>query len=117
MFGLTLKKVLWFLILIALVFAGVQYGNAYLTKYQFEDGVRQAVKYAASTRKGPQDVRRDVLDKAEELGIEIDPADIRITKRGPSFTLELDYPWVVNLKVYQQVLMFRISETGEMFGQ
>ena len=116
MFGITLKRLFTLFFLVAVVFAAVQYGGAYLTRYQFDDAVRQSVKYAASTRKGPEDVRREVLEKAEELGIDLGPKDIHITKRGPAFTLELEYTTIVNLRVYEQALTFEISEQGEMFG-
>jgi hypothetical protein len=116
MFGATPKKLFTLLFFIAAVFVAIQYGDAYLTRYQFQDSVRQTVKYAASTRKGTEDVRREVVEKAAELGIDIGPKDILITKRGPAFTLEFTYSWTVNLRVYQQVLTFEISEQGEMFG-
>jgi hypothetical protein len=84
--------------------------------YQFQDAVRQSVKYAASTRKNTEDVRREVVEKAQELGVDIGPRDIHITKRGPSFSLQFEYTWPVNLRVTQHVLTFNILETGEMFG-
>lgn len=117
MFGLNLKKLVSILLVAVGIFAAIQYGRALLTKYQFEDEVRQSVKYASTSRKGPDTVRREVLSKAEEFGIDIGPRDIRITKRGPAFTLELEYEWPVNLRVYEHVLTFEISENGEMFGQ
>jgi hypothetical protein len=116
MFGISPKKLFTIVFLIAGVFVAVQYGDAYLTRYQFADSVRQSVKYAASTRKGPEDVRREVVEKAQELGIDIGPRDIQITKRGPAFTLAFEYTWTVNLRVTQHVLTFNISEQGEMFG-
>jgi hypothetical protein len=116
MFGISPKKLFWLVILIVLIFVGVQYGSAYLTKYQFDDAVRQTVKYAASSRKGLEAIRGEVVEKGAELGIEIDPKDVHITKRGPAFTLELQYSTVVNLRVKQHVLTFDISESGEMFG-
>ena len=116
MFGISPKKLFGLFLLVAGVFVAVQYGAVYLTKYQFDDAVRQTVKYAASTRKGTEDVRREVVDKAEELGLDIGPKDIHITKRGPAFTLELTYTTTVNLRVYQHVLTFDVSEQGEMFG-
>ncbi len=116
MFGISLKKLVTLLLFIAVIFVAVQYSGAYLTRYQFADAVRQSVKYAASTRKGTEDVRREVVDKAQELGIDIGPKDIYITKRGPSFTLEFQYTAIVDLRVYQHPLTFDISEQGEMFG-
>ena len=117
MFGLSAKKLIFLLILVAATFVGIQYGMAFFTRFQFDDAVRQSVKYAASSRKGPEDVRREVLAKAEELGIDITARDIHITKRGPAFELTVEYEWPVNLRVYNQVLTFSISESGEMFGQ
>ena len=116
MFGISLKKLFTLLLLVASIFVAVQYGDAYLTRYQFGDSVRQSVKYAASTRKGPDAIRREIIEKAEELGIDLDPTEIRITKRGPAFTLEFEYTWTVDLKAYQHVLAFPVSEQGEMFG-
>jgi hypothetical protein len=117
MFGLNPKKIVFLLLVGVGVFVGVQYGRAYFTKFQFDDAVRQSVKYAATGRKGPEDVRREVLSKAEELGLDIGKKDIHITKRGPAFQLDIEYEWPVNLQVYQHTLTFTISENGEMFGQ
>jgi hypothetical protein len=116
MFGISPKKLLMFVVFIALLFVGFQYGDVYLTKYQFGDAVRQSVKYAATSRKNTEDVRREVVEKADELGLEIGPKDIHIVKRGPAFTLELEYTATVNLRVTQHVLTFHISEEGETFG-
>ena len=117
MFGLSPKKLIIFLFLAVGLFVAVQYGRAFFTRFQFNDAIRQSVKYASSSRKGPDDVRREVLNKAEELGIDIGPRDVHITKRGPAFQLEVEYEWPVNLQVYRQILTFKISEDGEMFGQ
>jgi hypothetical protein len=115
MFGLSFKKILGIGVVVAIIFAASQYAPAYLTQYQFSDSVRQIVKFAAPSRKDIEAVRRDVVLKARELGLEINPKEIRIEKRGPSFTLELDYTWPINLRVYQHDLTFSISESGEVF--
>lgn len=117
MFGLSPKKLLSLALLAAGVFVGVQYARVYLNKYQFGDAIRQSVKYAATSRKSPEKVRTEILEKAEELGIELSPKDVRITKRGPAFTVDIDYEMPVNLRVYEHVLSFEVSESGEMFGQ
>ena len=117
MFGLSPKKLIFLLLLVVVVFVGVQYARAFFTKYEFDDAVRQSVKFAAVNRKDSAAVRREVLDKADELGLDIGPKDIHITKRGPAFTLELEYDSPVDLKFFQHVLTFEVSETGETFGQ
>ena len=117
MFGISPKKLFMLALLAAGVFVGVQYARVYLTKYQFGDAVRQSVKYAASTRKSPDAVRREVLEKAEELGITLGPKDVHIVKRGPAFTLEATYQMPVNLRFREHILTFEVSESGETFGQ
>jgi len=115
MFGLSSRQVLILLILVALLFAAAQYVLAYFAAFQFNDFVRQEVKYAGTSRKTTETLRQNVFQKANELGIALDKKDIRITRRGPSFTLEVDYKWPIDMKVYHHELVFHTSETGESF--
>ena len=115
MFGLSGRQILLLLLLVALLFAGTQYVPGYFNAIQFNDFVRQEVKYAVASRKSPDTVRSLVLQKAAELEIPLTKNDIRITRRGPSFTLEIDYRWPVNLRVYKHDLAFHVIESGEVF--
>jgi hypothetical protein len=115
MFGLSGRQLLILLIMAALVFAAVQYVPPYYAAFQFNDSVRQEVKFAAASRKTVDVLRADILSKAKEFGIDLTQNNIRVTKRGPSFTLELDYRWPVDLKVYRHDLLFHISQSGELF--
>ena len=115
MFGLNGRQIIILLIFVALMFAGSQYVPAYFTAFQFNDFIRQEVKYASSARKNADVIRTDIVQKATELGIPLTKRDIKITRRGPSFTLELEYRWLIDLKVYQHELVFHPSESGEVF--
>ena len=115
MFGLSSRKVVILLILIALVFAATQYIPPYFAAFQFNDYIRQEVKYAATSRKTVDVLRANILEKAKELGIPLTKNDIRITRRGPSFTLEVEYRWPIDLKVYHHELSFHNLQTGEIF--
>lgn len=115
MFGLRGRQVLILLILAGLFFAATQYVPAYYTAFQFNDYVRQEVKYAATSRKSVDTIREGVFQEAKELGIPLIKKDIRITRKGPSFTLEVEYRWPIDLKVYRHELTFHSRETGEMF--
>lgn len=115
MFGLRGRQLLLLLLLIALLFAGTQYVPGYFSAIQFNDFVRQEVKYAVASRKSTDTLRAQALQKASELGIALTKNDIRITRRGPSFTLEIDYKWPINLRVYRHELTFHVSEQGEVF--
>jgi len=116
MFGLTFKKLVFIAVIAAGFFVAAQYAPAYFTYYQFNDAVLQQVKYAAASRKDPERVRRDIVEKAKEMDLDVGPKDIHITRRGPAFTLEFDYDWPINLRVYQHTITFHISQDGEVFG-
>ncbi len=115
MFGLNGRQMFFLLAFIALLFAATQYGPAYYAAFQFNDFIRQEVKFAAGAHKTIDAVRADLLSKAMELGIPLDKRDIHITKRGPSFTVEFDYHWPINMRVYKNDLVFHVSESGEVF--
>src|SRR5262247_1803525 len=115
MFGLSGRQLLILLSIVVLLFAAAQYIPAYFAAFQFNDYIRQQAKYAASSRKTTDTLRDEVLRKATDLGIPLSKDDIRITRRGPSFTLEVDYRWHIDMKVYQHELAFHTSQTGELF--
>jgi hypothetical protein len=115
MFGLSGRQILILLVLVGLLFAGSQYIPGYFAAFQFNDFVRQEVKYAVTARKTPERLRAELLEKATELGIPLTKNDVHITKRGPSFTMDIDYHWPIDLKVYKQDLTFHVSESGEVF--
>jgi hypothetical protein len=75
----------------------------------------QEVKFALSAKRTPDDVRTHIVEQAKELEIPIDPHDVKISKRGPAFTVEFDYFIPIDLRVYKHDLSFHVSETGELF--
>lgn len=115
MFGLNGRRFLILLILAVIVFAALQYVPPYFASFQFKDYVRQEVKYAAATRKTFDTLRNEILLKANELGIPLTKKDIRFTRSGPTFTLEIEYHWPINMRAYRHELVFRTSESGEVF--
>ncbi len=115
MFGLNGRQMFFLLAFIVILFAATQYGPVYFAAFQFNDFVRQEVKFAASSKKTIDNVRGDILQSAMELGIPLDKRNIRITKRGPAITVDVDYRWPINLRVYKHELVFHVSESGEIF--
>ena len=115
MFGLRGRQIMMLLIVVALMFAASQYFPAFFAAFEFNDFVRQEVKYAASSRKTSDALREEVFRKGTDLGIPLTKKDIQIVRRGPAFTLEVAYSWPIDLKVYQHELTFRTSQTGEAF--
>ena len=115
MFGLNGRQLLFLLLLIIVLFAATQYVPGYFAAFQFNDFIRQEVKFAVTAKKTAESIRSSIVAKAKELGIPLTPRDIRITRRGPAFTVEFQYRWPVNMRAYQHELIFNVSESGEIF--
>src|SRR3989442_15730565 len=91
MFGLSGRQIFILLVLVAILFAGSQYVPAYFAAFQFNDYIRQEVKYSVTNRKTPEMLRTNIVQKANEFGIMVQPRDLHIIRRGPAFPLELQY--------------------------
>src|SRR5580704_4711766 len=100
MFGLSGRQFFFLFVLVALLFAGTQYVPAYFAAFQFNDYVHQEVKFAQSARKTPDLLRGEILQKASDLGIPLTKKEIVMTRRGPSFTLTIEYHWPINMRLY-----------------
>jgi hypothetical protein len=116
MFGLSGRQIFILLVLVGLLVAGTQYGPAYFAAFQYNDYIHQEVTFAVTNRKTPEMLRAEIVQKGSDLGIHVDPKEIHITRRGPAFTLELEYRWPINLRVYRHQLVFHSMESGEVFG-
>jgi hypothetical protein len=115
MFGLNGRQLFILLVVILALLAGTQYAPGYFAALQFNDYVRQEVKYAISARKTPEVVRDEVVDKATELGIPLTKNEVHIIRRGPAFNMVIEYHWPIDLKVYRHDLTFHVDESGEVF--
>src|SRR5262245_9493713 len=115
MLGLTPRRLVFIAFIVAVIFLARQYAPPLFARFQFGDDVRHTVKYAAAQHQGPNEVLTEVLRLAEEDGVEIAAENIKITRRGYSFTVDIDYSVPIDLKVYKYDLKFHISESGEVF--
>ena len=115
MFGLNTRQLFFLLLLVIAGSAAAVLVPVYYHAYQFADFVHQEVKYAVSARKSTEKVREEIVQQAKEEEIPIGPKDIHITRRGPAFTVEIDYLIPVDFRVYQRQLKFHVTESGEIF--
>lgn len=115
MFGLNGRQLFFLFAFLVFLLVASQYMPPYYTAFQFNDFIRQEVKFAVASRKTTENVRRDIVQKAKELGVPIGPKDIKITRRGPSFQLDLEYRFPIDFRVYKTEVVFHASESGEIF--
>jgi hypothetical protein len=117
MFGLSARQWGLLLLLTAVLYVGAKVVPVYVDAFQFNDYIRQEVKFASANRRTSDGLRARIVEKAPEYGIAIGPKDVVIQRRGPVFTLVIDYIIPLDLRFYQREISFHISETGEMLDQ
>ena len=115
MFGLKSRQLFFVLFTAAVVYVAAQFGAVYYRAFQFQDFVYQEVRFASSKRKPTEKVRASIADEAKNWDIPVMPRDIHITKRGPSFSVEIDYSLIVDLRVHQFVWPQHVVTAGPLF--
>ena len=106
--GSKKNLILTLLIIGCMVFAGVKVIPVYFANYQFQDAIESESRFALTgyPKKGPEDVRDDVWQKAQELSIPAQKEDIQVNVSNGSVSISLDYSVPIDLAVYQFALQF-----------
>lgn len=88
--------------------SAVKIAPAYVNNYELQDSMKTEAEFAetAYPRKTPDDVRQDVYQKAQSLGIPASPQDIQLEMSTGTVSISLDYSIPVDLYVYQFTLEF-----------
>jgi hypothetical protein len=115
MFGLKSRQLFYILLTVATVYVASQFIAVYYRAFQFQDFVYQEVKFASSKRKPTEKIRASIADEAKSSDIPIVPRDIHITKRGPTFSVEIDYALTVDLHFYRYVWPQHVVTAGPLF--
>ena len=83
-----------FLVLLAcLLYLGAKFIPVYLDHYHFQGEVSKIAVASGrqSLDKTPDSIRREVLAKAEQFGIRLQPEDVEVNKSGPKVDILLHY--------------------------
>jgi hypothetical protein len=106
--GAKLNLFLTLVVLAAMGISAVKIVPPYVNNYELQDSMRTEAEFAESgyPKKTPDDVRQDVLKKAQDLGIPAGPQDIQLDMANGNVSISLDYSIPVDLYVYQLTLQF-----------
>ncbi|NKB90254.1 MAG: hypothetical protein GKS06_18765 [Acidobacteria bacterium] len=71
------------LVVVAAVYIGMKFIPVRAAAYQFDDTVREQVVFAGARRRqiGNEEIMRNLMGKADELGLPITRGNVRITRR------------------------------------
>ncbi len=117
MLALLPRGTAYVLLFVVLVYFGFHYAPIYLHAYQFNDFVRSEVKFAGGSRRSVSTITENILVKAAQLDLPVEKDNIKVTREGPFFTVDLSYKVPVDLRIYQHELEFESSLSGQTFAQ
>ncbi|MGA7906963.1 MAG: hypothetical protein WCA16_06105 [Candidatus Sulfotelmatobacter sp.] len=116
----TIKLALGFFVIVGVVIAGFQIAPPLLTNYSFQDDLQNvAMVEGANTQKTNEDIRTDVLRKAKEHDLQLDPKQVTVqdisTPGVKSVFIAVDYSVPVNLPGYSFEMHFNPSSGNKGF--
>ena len=88
-----LGSLIGIVVLVVAVYLGMKIIPVRASAYQLDDAVREQVVYAGARRRrvGDDEVNRNLLETAEELGLPVTKRNIRITRRSKSVQIVVAY--------------------------
>ena len=116
----TVKLVLGFAVIVAIVVAGSQIIPPELSNYSFQDDLRNiAVIGGANPNRTDEDIKNAVLGKAKEHEIQLSPEQIMVQHIGtpgmPAIYVTVDYTVPIILPGYSFTMHFTPSSGNKGF--
>ena len=96
------------------IFLGVKIIPVRVASYEFRDFVEQECRYAA-VRKHDEQVRKRILEKAEELEIPLDPKLLTLKRTRSEMIITASFERPIDLKVYTYVYKYEVNERAPLF--
>lgn len=101
-----IKPILCLLVLVTLVYGGIQFGTPYYRYSAFKDEVKELARIGSD----PAKIKADVYEAAKSLKIPIEKEEIEVTKRGEQITVQTSWSVDVDLLgLYQRRINFNIN--------
>lgn len=107
-----LPLIIMVLLLAAIIFVLIQVIPPRVNAYEFRDYMETYSRVDAWTRT-PEQVKKDLLEKAKSLELPIAAKDITVDRQGPRITIKVQFDVPVDLKVKTWVLHYDFTQDAE----
>lgn len=102
-----LGVIIWIAIMGAAVFAAAQIIPMKIAVYEFHDYVENESRFMATRgRFDPSGLEKSILEKADELGLPLDPKQVDVQHRGKRINVHVQHSVEVDLTVYKWVWQY-----------
>ena len=96
------------------IFCGVKIIPVRIAAFELRDYVEEECRFAA-VRKHESEVRKRILQKAEELEIPLDPRRLELKRTRGEMIIKASFEQPIDLKVYTYVYRYKIDERAPLF--
>jgi hypothetical protein len=103
---ISFSTILGLAIVGATVFAAIRLLPPYIANYQFQDSIDNIARNATYSQITEQDLRKQVLRQATDLGIELNDKQVTVQKDRSTVNIAINYEVPVDLVARQVVLKF-----------
>jgi hypothetical protein len=106
--GSKLNLIITIAILGSMLFTAIKLVPVYFANYQLQDAIESESRFALTgyPKKSVEDIRDDVYNKAQDLGVPATRDNIAVNVQNGSVSIGIDYSVPIDLKVYQFTLQF-----------
>jgi hypothetical protein len=106
--GSKLNLIITIVILGSMLFTAIKLVPVYFANYQLQDAIESESRFALTgyPKKSVEDIRDDVYNKAQDLGVPATRDNIAVDVQNGSVSIGIDYSVPIDLKVYQFTLQF-----------
>ena len=102
------------LILVGLIYLGFKYIPVMVSTYSFRDFMEEEARYAA-VRKGDEDIRNRLYDKARELTLPVEKSNIRVQRSRNQVTISVKYMVPIETPVFTHRWQFTEKASAPLF--
>ncbi|MFQ5768367.1 MAG: hypothetical protein ACE5ID_10350 [Acidobacteriota bacterium] len=86
-----------------------------IQSYEFYDEMKEEARFGAIYRKRVDIVHDRLIKKAKQLGIPLDPRDLKIEQDGNLFVITAEYAVPVDFTIYKTTWTYTPRATAPMF--
>jgi hypothetical protein len=105
----------WLVVLGAAVYAGIRLAAPHVQAWRFEDAMQ--VQAEAAEIRSDSEIRAALMDTAADLGLGLEPRNLRIRRTRSGITIAADWSAEVVLPKYRRMLHFHRQVSAPVGSQ
>lgn len=109
-----ISLIVMLLLLAAIIFVLVKWIPPRINAYEFKDFVESYAR-TESWNRTPDQMRKDLVEKAMSLDLKVEPSDITIEKKGANIRITVAFDVPVDFKVKTVLQHYEFSQQAEHY--